>query len=72
MPKNRAYIRGTHSYLFRCLRVFIPDASVLKDLTNDLNFFAFSFFRGQSGSGLSFSNEKILVTCFQYASLMLF
>ena len=35
------------------------------------NLFAFSFFRGQSGSALSQSKE-ILEICFQYASLMTF
>ena len=53
------------------LRVLIPDASFLRDMTNDQNVLPFHL-RGQSASGLSFSKEKILVTCFQYASLMLF
>ena len=51
----------------------IPNASFLRDLTNDQNFFTFSFFLGQSGSGLSVSKENnILEICFQYASLMVF
>ena len=33
----------------------IPNASFFRDLTNDQNFFTFSFFLGQSGSGLSVS-----------------
>ena len=37
----------------------ISNASFSRDLTNDQNFFAFSFFRGQSGSALSVSKEKI-------------
>ena len=50
----------------------IPNASFLRDLTNDQNFFTFSFFLRQSGSGLSVSKENILEICFQYASLMVF
>ena len=50
----------------------IPNASFLRDLTNDQNFFTFSVFLGQSGSGLSVSKENILEICFQYASLMVF
>ena len=50
----------------------IPDASFLRDLTNDQNLLHFSFFLGQSGSLSSVSKEKILEICFQYASLMAF
>ena len=35
------------------LRVVIPNVSFLRDLTNDQNFFIFSFFSGQSGSGFA-------------------
>ena len=45
----------------------IPYVSFLRDLTNDQNFFTFSFFLGQSGSVLSVSKENILEICFQYA-----
>ena len=55
-----------------CLSELIPNPFFLRDLTNDQNFFAFSFFRGQSGSALSVSKEKIPEICFQYASLMTF
>ena len=48
----------------------IPDASFLRDFTNDQNLLHFSFFLGQSGSLSSVSKEKILEICFQYASLM--
>ena len=49
----------------------IPDASCLRDLTNDQNFLHFSFvFLGQSGSLSSVSKEKILEIYFQYASLI--
>ena len=54
------------------LSELIPNVSFLRDLTNDQNFFAFSFFRGQMGSALSVSKEKIPEKCFQYASLMTF
>ena len=54
------------------LSVVIPNASFLRDLTNDQNFFTFSFFLGQSGSGFSVSIENMLEICFQYASLMFF
>ena len=50
----------------------IPNASFLRDLKNDQNFFTFSFFLGQSGSVLFVSKENILEICFQYASLMVF
>ena len=50
----------------------IPNASFLRDLTNGQNFFAFYFFRGQSGLALSVPKEKILEICFQYASVMTF
>ena len=50
----------------------IPNTSFLRDLTNDQNLFDFSFFRGQSGSALSVSKEKILEICFQYASMKTF
>ena len=42
----------------------IPNASFLRDLTNDQNFFIFSGL-GVSGSELSFSNLNILETYFQ-------
>ena len=50
----------------------IPNASFLRDLTNDQNFFTFSFFLGQSGSGLSVSKENILEIRYpwKYASNM--
>ena len=54
------------------LSVLIPNTSFLRDNTNDQNVFAFSFFLGLSGSGLSVSKENILEICFQYASLMTF
>ena len=54
---------------FRFLLVVIPDASFLRDLTNDQNLLHFSFFLGQSGSLSSVSKVKILEICFQYASL---
>ena len=41
------------------LRMLIPNASFLRDFTNDQNFFAFSFFLGLPGSGLSVSIENI-------------
>ena len=41
----------------------IPDASFLRDLTNDQNLLHFSFFLGQSGSLSSVSKEKILEIC---------
>ena len=44
------------------LSELISNASFLRDLTIDQNFFAFSFFRGQSGSVLSVSKEKIPVS----------
>ena len=50
----------------------IPNASFLSDFTNDQNFLAFSFFIGLSGSVFSGSRVKILVICFQYASLIAF
>ena len=43
------------------LSVLIPNASFLRDFTNDQNFFAFSFFLGLSGSGLSVSKENIFL-----------
>ena len=46
------------------LSAVIPNASFLRDLTNDQNFFTFSFFLGQSGSGLSVSKENILEISF--------
>ena len=52
------------------LSMVIPNASFLRDLTNDQNFFTFSFFLGQSGSVFSISKEKISEICFQYASLL--
>ena len=42
----------------------IPNASFLRDLTNDKNFFIYSGL-GVSGSELSFSNVNILETYFQ-------
>ena len=54
------------------LSELIPNVSFLRDFANDQNFFAFSFFREQSGSALSVSKEKILEIYFQYASLMTF
>ena len=51
----------------------IPDASFLRDLTNDQNLLHFSFFfLGQSGSLSSVSKEEILEICFQCASLVAF
>ena len=41
------------------LSVLVPNASFLRDF-NDQNFFAYSFFLGLSGSGLSVSKENIL------------
>ena len=38
--------------------MFIPNASFLRDFTNDQNFFAFSFFLGLPGSGLSVAVEN--------------
>ena len=40
------------------LSELIPNTSFLRDLTNDQNFFAFSFFPGQSGSALSVSEDS--------------
>ena len=54
------------------LSVMIPNASFLRDLTNDQNFFTFSFFLWQSGSGFSVSKDNVLEICFQYASLVIF
>ena len=54
------------------LSEFIPNASFLRDFTNDQNFFSFSLFLGLPGSRLSVSKENILEICFQYASLMTF
>ena len=48
------------------LSVVIPNASFLRDFTKNQNFFTLSFFLGQSGSGFSVSEEKILKICFQY------